>query len=92
MIVCTHWPVLPQESAIVYVRVIVLGHVPVFVWLTLNVLATNPQLSVADPPPAIKVASVANAGGRLPIHSKFWFAGHVITGAVVSSTMIVCTH
>ena len=45
--VCTHCPVLPHESAIVYVRVIVLGHVPLSDTVAVKEDSTSPQLSEA---------------------------------------------
>jgi hypothetical protein len=75
-----------------YVLVIILGHVPRSVSITANVASSNPQLSDAVPPPAINSAYVANATGTSTTHSNTRSAGHVITGSVVSSTVIVCTH
>src|SRR4030095_16650774 len=54
VIVCTHIPMLLQESAIEYVRVIVLGHVPLSVSERVNVVSTTPQLSETLPPPLMK--------------------------------------
>ena len=71
---------------------IVLGQVPLSVSINENVDSSKPQLSEAVPPPAINVARVVNAGGILPLHSSFTFGGHVITGGVVSSMVIVCMH
>ena len=70
----------------------VLGHVPLSDSVILKVETFNAQLSEAVPPPAIKLASVVNAGGTSPVHSSFTFAGQVMTGGVVSSMMIVWTH
>src|SRR5687768_2427294 len=92
VIVCTHCPVLLHEAAIVYVLVIVGGHVPLSVCSTLNVVADKAQLSDALPAPIVKAESVVSAGGTDPIHSKVKFAGHDITGGVWSSMVIVCTH
>ena len=50
---------------------IVRGQVPLSVMLTLKVDIFTAQLSVIVPPPAIKAAYVANAGGMDPLHSKF---------------------
>src|SRR5688572_20449519 len=68
MIVWIHCPVLPQESAIRYVRVIVLGQVPLSVCVIVNDEAFNAQLSDAVPPPAMKDASVEKAVGTSPLH------------------------
>ena len=70
---------------------IVLGHVPLSDSVTENDEAFNAQLSEAVPPPAMKLASVVNAGGIFPVHSSLTFAGHVINGGVISSIVIVCT-
>src|SRR5512139_1076088 len=70
----------------------VLGHVPLSVAVMINEAASSAQLSVALPPPARKSINVVNAGGILPLQSSFILPGHVITGGVVSATMIVCTH
>src|SRR5687768_13150745 len=92
VMVCTHCPVFPHESAIVYVLVMILGQVPASVSFTVNEFASNPQLSDALPPPAINAASVLNAGGTSPAHSSDTFAGHVINGGTGSSIVMVCTH
>ena len=68
IIVCTHCPVLPHESAIVYVRVTVLGHVPLLDCMTEKDEAFKAQLSDTVPPAAINVASVENAGGSDALH------------------------
>ena len=80
---------MPHESAIWYVRVIVLGQVPLSVCVIVNEEAFNEQLSEAVPPPAIKVANVVKAGGMFALHSPVIFPGQVIIGGVISSMMIV---
>jgi hypothetical protein len=83
---------LPHESAIEYVLVIIRGHVPRSVSITVKVASSRPQLSVAVPPPAINSAYVAKATGTSTTHSNVKSAGQLITGSVVSSTVIVCIH
>jgi hypothetical protein len=47
----------------------ILGHVrPLSVCATENVVVSNPQLSVALPPPARKAAYELNNGGTNPMH------------------------
>src|SRR5688500_13085444 len=92
VIVRTHCPVLPHESAIVYVRVIILGHVPEVDSLAVKVLSTKPQLSDALPPPAKNSANVLNGGGTSSRHSPVTSAGHVMIGCSGSSTRIVWIH
>ena len=86
IIICTHCPVLPHESAISYVRVIVLGQVPLSASVTENVDTSRPQLSVALPPPLTKSVNVVKAGGTSPMHSSFKSPGHVIIGRTASAT------
>ena len=62
------------------------------VCVIVNDEAFNAQLSDAEPPAAIKDASVVKAGGRSPLHSSVTFPGQVMTGGVVSSMMMVCIH
>ena len=75
---------LPQSSVACQVRVMVIsaGHIP-GKEISLNVTVTEAsQLSVAV---AIPVA----AGNVLVLHNIVMFAGHVMTGAVLSSIKIV---
>ena len=58
---------------------------------TLNVRFVS-QLSLAKPPNARNCARFAAAGGTLLKHCTEKFAGHVIEGAVVSLTVIICVH
>ena len=74
------------------VLVIILGHVPLEFCIAVNVLATNPQLSLTAPPAPVNSASVVGIAGTAPIHSNDTFAGHVTTGGVLSSIVIVWTH
>ena len=56
---CEQEETLPQESAIEYVLVIVLGQVPDAVWLTsVNEDVSSPQLSDAVPAAAVNCARV----------------------------------
>ena len=51
---CAQLLTLPQLSAMLYVRVTVLGQSPVAVWLTrVKLPTTSPQLSEAVPPAAV---------------------------------------
>ena len=57
--------------------------------MAVNVFATIPQLSFTVPPAAVNCARVVGMVGNDPIHSNVTFAGHVTTGGVLSSTVIV---
>src|SRR5690606_40188283 len=87
VIVCTQSLALPQLSTAVHVRsmVYVSGHEPGMVVseYVISVIGSV-QLSVA-------VASPRDTGKVLSSHSTVTLAGQVITGGVVSSTVIVCT-
>ncbi len=60
----------------------ILGHVPAHTSLT-KVTAGVPQLSVT-------VTSVISGAGTCVMHSNVRSAGQVITGGVVSFTVIIC--
>src|SRR5688572_20796948 len=66
---CMHSPGFPHESSIEYVRLIVLGQVPLSVSTTEKELNIRLQLSPADPPPLVKSIYVVNGGGISPLHS-----------------------
>jgi|SRR5687768_194903 len=87
-----HSPKFPHESIIEYVRLIVLGHVPLSVSSTEKELNNRLQLSPADPPPLTKSTYVVNGGGISPLHSKVASDGHMSTGGTASSIMTFCTH
>jgi hypothetical protein len=57
--------------------------------VTENVVVSIPQLSVILPPPEINEVYVFKIGGIDPIHSNVRFEGQVITGKVLSSTVMV---
>lgn len=90
VIVCIQVATLPQESAIEYVRVIVRGHEPEVLDDTIKVDNTSPQLSEAEPPPPVKAAKVVSGAGTAALHCTTTFAGHVMTGFMVSSMVNVC--
>ena len=60
--------------------------------MAVNDVATYPQLSFTLPPAAVNSARVVGIAGNDPIHSNVTFAGHVTTGGVLSSIVIVWTH
>ena len=83
-IVCTQLDELPQSSEANHVRVIVLscGQPPAAV-TSLNVkLGVPSQLSVADGDPVF-------TGSVLAVHKIVMFAGHAMTGALLSSTNMI---
>src|SRR5512133_1174089 len=84
VISCVHVAVFKQLSVAIYVRVMIRGHVPAHTSLT-QVTAGTPQLSLA-------VTNVISGAGTALIHSKVNAGGHVIVGAVLSSTVISCVH
>ncbi len=84
VIVWTQVEVLPQLSVAMYVRVMILGQLPLHISLT-KVTAGVPQLSVA-------VTRLVSGAGTSLMHSKVRSAGQVICGGVMSSTVIVCAH
>ena len=59
------------------------------VCVIVNDEAFKAQLSEADPPPAMNVARVVNAGGMFALHSPVILPGQVIVGGVVSSITMV---
>ena len=62
---------------------IIIGHEPVATSLT-KVTVGTPQLSVA-------VTCVISGAGTSVMHSTVMAAGQVITGGVISSTVIICS-
>ena len=86
--VCKHVLVLPQSSVAVHVLKIVYScsHTPEATVASLNdTIGTRSQLSVA-------VAKPVASGNVLSVHSTVMSSGHVKTGAVLSSTVMICTH
>src|SRR5690606_267186 len=87
VIVCMQSLALPQSSTAVHIRSIVYvsGHEPGMVVSEYVMSVTGSvQLSVA-------VASPKTLGSISSSHSTVTLAGQVITGGVISSTVIVCT-
>jgi hypothetical protein len=82
VIVCTQLEALPQASVAVQVRIITLDAPHPGVTASVKPTPRVLQLSVA-------VAVPVAAGRVLPPHSTIAFRGHVITGAVVSTTLTV---
>ena len=88
VITCRHVLKLPQSSVAFQVRLIVYSCTQVVeaTVMSSNVIAgTRSQLSVA-------LAMPVWAGSVLSVHSIVTFTGHVISGAVLSSIVITCTH
>ena len=77
----------PQRSVATHVLVIeyFCGHDGKADVTSLKVNVTEPQLSEAEADPVL-------AGKELAVHSIVTFAGHEITGGVLSSTVISCRH
>ena len=71
---------------------IVLGHEPLSDSVTENEDTFSAQLSDAVPPPATKSVRLVKRGGISALHVPFTLPGHVITGEVISSMMMVWTH
>ena len=65
-----------------------LGQVWLFV-ASVEVTVTAPQFSVILPPWAMKLAELAADAGTAEAHCTVTLAGQVITGAVVSLTVMV---
>lgn len=83
-----HVETLPQESAMEYLLVITLGHVPDDDWFAReNVEATSPQLSVAEPPAVVNADRLAKTAGTSAKHCTVVAVGQVSTGAVLSLTV-----
>src|SRR6185503_5807816 len=70
----------------------ILGHTPLSVSVYVNDPVLSPQLSLALPPPVTKSPYVTKAKGTSTLHSNTRSAGQMITGGVISSIVIVCTH
>src|SRR5210317_1630294 len=85
VMVCVHVAMFPQSSSAWYVRVITSGHVLPSETSPRCVTVTGPQLSVA-------VTRVISAAGTSPMHSTVTAGGHVISGGVISSMVMVCVH
>src|SRR5207247_2096488 len=83
VIVCWQVLLLPHASVAVKVRVIVSVLPQPGTLVSLNVTVVAPQVSEA-------VAVPVAAGLVSPVHSTVAFAGQVIVGGVVSTTVIVC--
>lgn len=83
--VCTQLLELPQSSVVTHVRVIVLscGHAPPRVTSLKVTVGVASQLSEDDAVPVF-------AGNVLAVHCMVTFGGHVIEGATLSSTTMVC--
>src|SRR4026207_1870390 len=86
VIVCTQVALLPHASVALYVLKIVSVQPDVLVWSPTCVITIGPvQLSVA-------VITVMSGAGTGPLHTMVGAAGHVITGGVTSTVLvIVCT-
>src|SRR5512133_1163734 len=84
VICCVHVDVFPQESAAWYVRVMIRGQLPDHTSL-IKVTAGVPQLSVA-------VTAVMSGAGTALMQATVTSAGHTITGAMLSLTVMICTH
>src|SRR4026207_2198724 len=86
VIVCTQVALLPQPSVALYVLNVVSVQPDVLVLSLTKVIVIGPvQLSVA-------VTNVTSGGGTGPLHTMVGAAGHVITGGVTSTVLvIVCT-
>src|SRR4026208_1076562 len=86
VIVCTQVALLPQPSVALYVLNVVSVQPDVLVLSLTKVIVIGPvQLSVA-------VTKVTSGGGTGPLHTMVGAAGHVITGGVTSTVLvIVCT-
>jgi hypothetical protein len=87
VIVCVHELLLPQASVALHVLVMIYscGHPPPTVTSDDVMVGAVSQLSVA-------VAVPVFAGNVLAVHSIVREAGQVMTGAILSSTVIVCVH
>src|SRR5439155_1481721 len=87
VIVCAHVAVLPHASVALYVLVVVSVHPERFTASLTNVITGVPQPSVA-------VTNVISGAGTAPLHAATVIgAGHVITGGVTSTVLvIVCAH
>ena len=86
LMICTQELLLPAQSVAVQVRVMteVLGHVPGTVLSLCVITGAGSQLSVA-------VALPVTIGSLEVLHWTVASGGQVITGAVVSTTLMVCT-
>jgi hypothetical protein len=86
VIICTHVPVLPQSSVALQVRVIVdsCGHDPAVITSPKVIVGVASQLSVAVAVPVL-------AGAVLAVQVIVTLGGQVIEGAMLSSTVMVCT-
>ena len=97
VIVCTTpTVVLPQASCTTYVRVITIGHVPVLSALLVTVKsssAVHASAIIKSPKPSNPATVVSAAGASLASQPSTVLSviDPVTTGAVVSSTVIVCT-
>jgi hypothetical protein len=83
VIFCAQLLLWPAQSVAVQVRVMILGHTPVTASLWL-IAGWGSQLSVA-------VALPVALGSVEALQSTVVSAGQVILGAVVSTTLMVCT-
>jgi hypothetical protein len=84
LICCAHVAVFPQLSEAMYVRVMIRGQSPLHVSPT-HVTSGTPQLSVA-------LTCVMSTAGTALRHATVTAAGQVITGAMLSLTVMSCTH
>src|SRR5512133_3803176 len=76
--------VFPQESAAWYVRVMIRGQLPDHV-SPVHVTSGTPQLSLA-------VTAVMSGAGTALMQATVTSNGHTITGAMLSLTVMICTH
>jgi hypothetical protein len=83
LMVCAQVAALPHWSTALQVRMMVLVPPQPFVTASVNVIVTVPQASVAVATPVLLV--LVSAG-----QSSVRLGGHVITGGVVSRTVMVC--
>ena len=94
IIICSHVAVFPHKSDIWYTLVTSSGHVPVPI-SSLNMVKLKlsmPQLSVTFPFELINSLIVVNDGISSIEHNVVKVSAHIISGKIVSCTMIVCSH
>jgi hypothetical protein len=84
VISCAHVAVFPQLSVAWYVRVMIRGQRPDHV-SPVHVTSGTPQLSVA-------LTDVMSTAGTALRHATVTAAGQVICGAMLSLTVMSCTH
>ena len=84
---CVQELLLPQSSVALHVLVITIscGQAPPTITSVDVMVGTASQLSVAVAVPVL-------AGNVLAVHSIVNDAGHVMTGGVLSSTVMTCVH